>query len=93
VKNIANPDMPFGGEKQSGIGRYHGPEGLRALSRQKAVMISGGRLGREINWFPYSRRVQRALRSTIRALYGPGSALSRSRDVVANLLGAGGGDG
>ena len=34
----AIPSVPFGGEKWSGFGRVHGPEGLREFSRVKAVV-------------------------------------------------------
>ncbi|TFL07778.1 Aldehyde/histidinol dehydrogenase [Pterulicium gracile] len=34
-----NQDLPFGGTKASGYGRFGGPEGLRALTNVKAVMV------------------------------------------------------
>jgi len=34
-----NQDLPFGGTKASGYGRFGGPEGLRALTNPKAVII------------------------------------------------------
>ncbi len=62
LKNIGNPHLPFGGVKQSGFGRYHGPEGLRAFSYEKSVMVNKGTAQRELNWFPYSRAVYENLR-------------------------------
>ncbi|MBL0057989.1 MAG: aldehyde dehydrogenase family protein [Elusimicrobia bacterium] len=62
LKNIGNPHMPFGGIKQSGFGRYHGPEGLRAFTYEKSVMVNQGSASRELNWFPYSRAVYENLR-------------------------------
>lgn len=62
LKNIGNPHLPFGGIKQSGFGRYHGPEGLRAFTYEKSVMVNRGKAQRELNWFPYSRAVYENLR-------------------------------
>ena len=62
LKNIGNPHLPFGGINQSGFGRYHGPEGLRAFTYEKSVMVNRGTAPRELNWFPYSQAVYENLR-------------------------------
>ncbi|MBK8576045.1 MAG: aldehyde dehydrogenase family protein [Elusimicrobia bacterium] len=62
LKNIGNPHLPFGGIKHSGFGRSHGPEGLRAFTYEKSVMVNQGTARRELNWFPYSRAVYENLR-------------------------------
>ena len=36
----ATPSMPFGGVKQSGYGRIHGPEGLREFAYTRAVVAT-----------------------------------------------------
>ncbi|WP_253957364.1 aldehyde dehydrogenase family protein [Paenibacillus oleatilyticus] len=51
---IANPYLPFGGIKRSGIGRYHGEEGLTLFCHQKAVVLDRGTKPAEVNWFPYA---------------------------------------
>jgi acyl-CoA reductase-like NAD-dependent aldehyde dehydrogenase/uncharacterized protein (DUF2141 family) len=56
IRNIANPFASFGGNRNSGHGRYHGPQGLFAFSRIKSVMITGDKTTRERHWFPYTQR-------------------------------------
>jgi acyl-CoA reductase-like NAD-dependent aldehyde dehydrogenase len=51
--NIGNPHLPFGGVKASGMGRYHGPEGLRSFCRETAVTLGRSRRRTEPNWFPH----------------------------------------
>jgi acyl-CoA reductase-like NAD-dependent aldehyde dehydrogenase len=53
VLSVGNPVLPFGGVKSSGIGRYHGPEGLLGFTHQKAIMVDKGWGNKEPFWFPY----------------------------------------
>lgn len=53
VAIVGNPALPFGGVKNSGFGRYHGPEGLLAFTHQKAIMVDRGIFDFEPFWFPY----------------------------------------
>ena len=50
---VANHHLPFGGTKQSGIGRYHGEAGLRSFCHEKAMMFDSGKKKTEIQWYPY----------------------------------------
>jgi len=56
VVSVGNPKLPFGGVKNSGFGRYHGPEGLLTFTNQKAIMVDRGYLRTEPFWFPYKNK-------------------------------------
>lgn len=56
VAITGNPALPFGGVKNSGFGRYHGPEGLLAFTHQKSIMVDKGKLDFEPFWFPYRQK-------------------------------------
>ena len=47
-------ESPFGGVKESGIGRVNGEQGLRGYCRMQSILIDrfGGKT--EPLWFPYS---------------------------------------
>jgi acyl-CoA reductase-like NAD-dependent aldehyde dehydrogenase len=50
---VANHGLPFGGTKESGIGRYHSEAGLRIFCHEKAIMEDLGFMKSEIQWYPY----------------------------------------
>ncbi|MCS1350117.1 aldehyde dehydrogenase family protein [Mechercharimyces sp. CAU 1602] len=75
---FANPHMPFGGVKHSGIGRYHGPEGLYAFCHTTSVMVNKGTKKRELHWYPYTKEAENAIRSLIRSMYGDRFRLSKT---------------
>lgn len=86
IRVIANPHAAFGGNRQSGYGRYHGPEGLRAFSRVRTIMLASDRRTREINWFPYSDRTARQLAGLLRFRHGQSSLAARLIRMVMPLL-------
>jgi len=51
--SVANHYLPFGGTKDSGIGRYHSDEGLKIFCHEKAIILDKGKLNKEIQWYPY----------------------------------------
>jgi len=79
IKNVGHPGLPFGGVKQSGFGRYHGPEGLLSFTQPVSILVNSGRMTLEPNWFPYSERRYRDLRGFMDFVFGEGSLLSRFR--------------
>ena len=75
--NIGNPYLPFGGVKQSGLGAYHGPEGLRVFCRQTSVMTSRGAQRTEPGWFPHGQEKADAIDELIDLRYGERGWLDR----------------
>lgn len=82
VTSVGNPAIPFGGVKSSGIGRYHGAEGLLTFTHTRAVMVSRGLLASEPFWFPY-REKEQAMRILFKGLVG--SSLPRTLAGLAEL--------
>ncbi len=63
-------DLPFGGTKNSGIGRLHGIEGLRSFSQIQSVVEDRFGLKKELWWFPVAGGTKKLFRALIRILYG-----------------------
>ena len=53
IVNYTIRDLPFGGVKQSGLNRCHGPVGLRLFTQYKSLVIHDGLGDTEPGWFPY----------------------------------------
>lgn len=53
--NEANPYLPFGGVKDSGIGRFKGEEGLLTFCNLKSVIIEKQSDAIELHWFPFTK--------------------------------------
>lgn len=72
IVSYAAPDLPFGGVKESGIGRVHGPEGLREFSVAKSVMHDRFGLAREVWWFPMPKLLGGSAKRLMRLRYRRG---------------------
>jgi 4,4'-diapolycopenoate synthase len=86
IRTIANPYAAFGGNRLSGYGRYHGPEGLRAFSRLKTIMHVSDRRTREINWFPFDSRTKRQLATLLQFRHSGEGIARRLRRMLLRLL-------
>lgn len=67
---IANPDLPFGGLKYSGLGSYRGRDGLQKFCTPRAFMESKGKTSSELNWFPYTVEKEELINTLIENVYG-----------------------
>ena len=79
-----NHALPFGGAKQSGIGRYKGAFGFTCFANVKSVLIDKNSSKMEANWFPYTPTKYRLLSDLTRNLYSPG-AVSLIRGMITGL--------
>jgi coniferyl-aldehyde dehydrogenase len=59
--HVFNHDLPFGGSGTSGMGSYHGEEGFRELSHQKAVFWRHRFFPVALFYPPYGRWLQRLI--------------------------------
>lgn len=61
--------IPFGGEGLSGMGRMHGREGLRSLSRTKSIVVNRFSFINEIWWIGRSKKIESLLNKAIDFLF------------------------
>lgn len=68
-------ESPFGGIKESGIGRVNGDAGLKGFCHTQSIVVDrlGGKT--EPTWFPHTARKTRTLKRVMRVLWG--SSLGR----------------
>jgi succinate-semialdehyde dehydrogenase/glutarate-semialdehyde dehydrogenase len=69
VYSYGEPTAPWGGVKQSGIGRTHGVSGLREMVQVKYVAREFGG-GADLWWYPYGAEFHRFMSTANRALHG-----------------------
>ncbi len=66
ILHIAQENLPFGGVGPSGMGHYHGIEGFRTFSKQKAVFYQSPLNGMALFNPPYGELFERLTRFLIR---------------------------
>jgi len=82
LSNYAAVETPFGGIKQSGFGRVHGVDALRAMCVQKH--LSFDRVAPPAHdpfWFPYTAKSYHWLQRGMRLLFSGGSLAKRIGDL------------
>lgn len=70
LHTFACPETPWGGVKQSGLGRTHSVLGLRELCQTRHVNYDRVAFGREVWWYPYRDGTYKALLRGARLLFG-----------------------
>lgn len=68
--NYIISDLPFGGVKESGIGRVYSKEGLRAFTDMQSVLVNRFNIPFELWWFPYTNKIKNLMRTFIKLMYG-----------------------
>ena len=64
--HFTNPNLPFGGMNQSGIGKSHGYAGFRAFSHERAVMRQPRHTLVQLLYPPYTRLTRKLIDLTVK---------------------------
>lgn len=55
IMHITNPNAPFGGIRNSGIGSYHGEQSFKTFSHEKTVLKASTKIDMKFKYPPYSK--------------------------------------
>jgi aldehyde dehydrogenase (NAD+) len=78
--HFSNPNLPFGGVGESGMGSYHGKFGFDTFSHRRGVHTRSTRMDPAMMYPPYTSKKQKLVRK--------GMTLPDPRDIGAKLRGA-----
>jgi aldehyde dehydrogenase (NAD+) len=80
VLHVVNPNLPFGGVGESGMGAYHGWSGFETFSHRRAVYARSTRVDVPLTYPPFTSRKEEILRRA--------SSIPSARDLIARARGA-----
>ena len=63
--HLTNPNLPFGGIGESGMGGYHGESGVRLFQHQKPVLSRGTRIDPKLAYPPYTEKKLKLFRKIL----------------------------
>ena len=63
--HLTNPNLPFGGIGESGMGGYHGESGVRLFQHMKPVLSRGTRIDPKIAYPPYTDKKLKLFRKIL----------------------------
>jgi succinate-semialdehyde dehydrogenase/glutarate-semialdehyde dehydrogenase len=79
------PEAPWGGFKESGIGRTHGEIGFQEMTQPQLVMHDIlPFVKKDLWWYPYNAKIYQGLKGIVYFIYGPG--LSKRLKGLYNVL-------
>ncbi|MGB1466893.1 MAG: aldehyde dehydrogenase family protein [Alcanivorax nanhaiticus] len=81
-------ETPWGGWKESGIGRTHGPEGLEEMTQAKAINWDILPSKRNIFWYPFDEATYNGLKNALHFVFpkGIGQMISASLKLTPFLV-------
>jgi aldehyde dehydrogenase (NAD+) len=79
LMHISNPNLPFGGVGESGMGAYHGRYGFETFSHRRGVHVRSTKIDPAMMYPPYTKRKELLVRK--------GMTLPDPRDLIAKLRG------
>ena len=80
--NEANPYLPFGGTKESGIGRFKGEEGILTFCNHKSVLIDSMNHVIEPHWYPYTNKKSELLTNMMHSWF------TKTRNYIKFIINA-----
>jgi aldehyde dehydrogenase (NAD+) len=66
IMHISNPNLPFGGVGNSGIGNYHGEAGFRAFSHYKSILAKPFGFEPKLKYPPYTKSKMKWMKRLLR---------------------------
>ncbi len=57
IMHVANPNIPFGGVGNSGIGAYHGKKSFETFSHQKSILKKSTKFDLDLRYAPYNGKL------------------------------------
>ncbi|MDX5475868.1 MAG: aldehyde dehydrogenase [Bacillaceae bacterium] len=58
ISHVSNPNLPFGGVGNSGVGAYHGEHSFNVFSHEKSILKKSTKIGSNLAFPPYGDKVK-----------------------------------